>query len=225
MGNLYVLYTALAVFGAGVTVIDFLGVMEHAASQDDSGSGDDAGADHGGDSGADHSGDHDTEAYDGAPDDGAESHHGSYLSPVNRDGGVRAVMGIIGLFRTLVYFSLGAGPMGLFGLFTGLAPAASLAWAGGVGTAIAVFARFLRKFIRRDLDSSIKPGELLMEKAELLLPLSPGAISKAAVRQWQYGREVEIYVRSKDKSQSLAKGSRVRIVEFDDDVYWVDMIE
>jgi hypothetical protein len=87
---------------------------------------------------------------------------------------------------------------------------------------IAALARILRKIVRRELDSSIRPDELLMETAVLLLPITPGAVSKAVVRE--YGREKEIYVRCADTNSALAKGSEVRIISFDDSIYWIEPV-
>jgi hypothetical protein len=129
----------------------------------------------------------------------------------------------MGLLRTVVYFSLGFGPTGLFAWFTGLSRTGGLLWACVMGSLIAVFARLLRRFIRRDLDSSIRPEEFLMEPGVLLLPLEGGQISKAAVRQ--FGREKELYVRCRDAAVRLPKGKTVRIVEYDNDVYWVEPLE
>ncbi|MDR1142798.1 MAG: hypothetical protein LBK77_01110, partial [Spirochaetaceae bacterium] len=139
------------------------------------------------------------------------------------DAGVRAVTAVMGLLRTVVYFSLGFGPTGLFAWFTGLSRTGGLVWACVMGSLIAVFARLLRRFIRRDLDSSIKPDEFLMETGVLLLPLEGGRISKAAVRQ--FGRETELYVRCRDPEARLPKGKTVRIVEYDNDVYWIEPLE
>jgi hypothetical protein len=219
MGNLFVLYSALAVFGIGITLIDFLGVLDHIGHGDTGSDGaDSAGADDG------DSGDHDTDSDSSDSIDNSDSHHshehGSYLGP--GDTGIRAVTGIMSALRIAVYFSLGAGPTGLFALHSGLSAGQSLLWSAAVGAGIAIFARLLRKFIRRDLDSSIGPDELMMENAVLLLPLEAGAMGKASVKQ--YGREREIYVRCKDQTRPLAKGSEVRIIDFDDEVYWIEPV-
>lgn len=201
MGNLYVLYSALAVFGLGVTVIDFLGLMDHAAGHDEC-------ADH---DGADHEADggHDTDA-----------HHGPVLAPGS--AGLRFLTTFFGLLRIGVYFSLGAGPTGLFALFMGLDAAKSLLWSAAAGTGLAVLARLLRRLVRRELDSSIKPGELLMEKAVILIPVSPGKTGKALVRQ--FGREREIYVRCRDQGAAFAKGSEARIVDADESWFWIEPV-
>ena len=134
--------------------------------------------------------------------------------------GTLAVAKAIGTLRTGVYFSLGAGPTGLFALLTGIGGTASLGWSAGAGVFIAILAKTLRAFLRRDLDSSIKPEEFLLDLAVISVPVTPGAMGKAIVSR--YNRDTELYVRCKDQSQALAKGETVRIVDLDDDCYWVD---
>jgi len=127
----------------------------------------------------------------------------------------------IGALRTGVYFSLGAGPTGLFALLTGVKSAESFAWSAGAGLFIAVLARSLRSFIRKDLDSTIKVAELIMDEATITVSVLPGAMGKAAVRR--YGRETEVFVRAKDSEKPFYKGSKVRIVDFDDECCWIDV--
>jgi len=38
----------------------------------------------------------------------------------------------------------------------------------------------------------------------------------------RYGREAELYVRAKDPGAAFPKGAAVRIVDYDDDCYWVE---
>jgi len=40
----------------------------------------------------------------------------------------------------------------------------------------------------------------------------------------RYGTEHELFVRAKDIQSSFAKGAKVRIVDFDDDCYWVESV-
>jgi hypothetical protein len=199
MGSLFVVYLALTVFGAGITLIDFLGVFDQSDQADDSNDDSD-----------------ETDANDTA----APAHHGSYLTPGST--GVRFVTGLMGALRLCVYFALGAGPTGLFALFTGLSAEKSLLWSAAIGVGIAALARILRKLVRRELDSSIRPDERLMETAVLLLPITPGAVGKAVLRQ--YGREMEIYVRCIDTNRALAKGNKVRIISVDDSIYWIEPV-
>jgi hypothetical protein len=213
--NLYIIYLAMAVFGLGVTIIDFLGVLEPSGDAD--GGMEDGGTDDGGDDYAD-SDSAETAADDVSDDDSSVHDPGSYLGPGST--GIKTVTVIMSALRFLVYVSLGAGPTGLFALLRGLSLGQSLLWAAGVGVAVAFLARFLRKLIRRELDSSIKPEEFLMEKAELLFPLLPGEMSRAAVRQ--YGKVTDIYVKCRDGAVSLAKGTEVRIIDCDNELYWIE---
>ncbi|MDR1506230.1 MAG: hypothetical protein LBI67_03930 [Treponema sp.] len=219
--NLVLLYTALSVFGLGVTVIDFLGILDQPGEGPGNG---DAGETDGGDS-DDGDGGGPDDGDDGGDSDRGDSDGGqgraSYLSPGS--SGVKAVTAVMGLLRTAVYFSLGFGPTGLFALFRGLSRNQGLFWAVGVGAAVAVLARALRGFIRRDLDSSIKPEEFLMEKAVLLLPMTPGSISRAAVKQ--YGKETELYVKCRDPRAAMEKGTEVLISDYDNEVYWVESLK
>jgi len=192
MVDLFILFITLTVFGVGVTIIDFLGIM-------------------------DNSGEHD--------DDGGEK--GSNLTHNNKQTGekpgIRILSKLMNALRSAVYFSLGFGPAGLFASFSGLSRTAELIWAFAIGAAMMVLARFIKRLIRRDLDSSIKPDELLQEKGVLLLPLDRGEISKAVVRQ--YGRETEIFVRCRNSESSIPKGKEIIIEEYDNDIYWVKSAE
>ncbi len=83
-----------------------------------------------------------------------------------------------------------------------------------------IFARFLRSFIRKDLDSSVKPEEFLMETAVVSVSVLPGAMGKAIVRHADL--ETELFVRAKDPQLALKKGASVRIVDYTDDCYWIE---
>ncbi|MDR1955989.1 MAG: hypothetical protein LBQ30_03965 [Treponema sp.] len=205
MERLLILYSALTIFGLGITVADFLGILDQKETSD--------------------SDDADTEA--AAPEQTGEeapSHQeGSWVAP--GDTGIRFLTRLLGSLRTGVYFSLGAGPTGLFALFLGRSPGKSLLWSAGVGAGIALMAYLLRKLIRRDLDSSLKPAEFMLEKAVITVPVAPGAMGKAVVRQ--FGRETELYVRSKDVCAAFPKGQEVRIVDFveqDGSWYWIEPV-
>lgn len=205
MQSLFVLYSALAVFGLGVTIVDLFGVFDQASASDGEG-GDDG----------------DEDAAESAAEANAtaasQAARGSLV--VGGQKGVRVVAKLIGTLRLGVYFSLGAGPTGLFALLTGVAPAASLAWAAGSGAFIAALVKALRSFARKDLDSTVGQEEYLMDEAAVTVPVAPGAMGRVVVRR--YGREAELYVRCKDPRASLAKGARVRIVDLDEGFYWVE---
>lgn len=231
MQSLFVLYSALAVFGLGVTIVDLFGVFDQgAAADDDGGTGaegapDDAPDDGGlalddGQAEGEAPADADEGSSESEPDAEAGSPAARGSLVVGGQKGVRAVAGLIGTLRLGVYFALGAGPTGLFALLTGVAPGASLAWAAGSGAFIAVLVKALRSFARKDLDSTVGQEEYLMDEAVVSVPVAPGAMGRVAVRR--YGREAELYVRCKDAGASLAKGARVRIVDLDEGFYWVE---
>lgn len=230
MQSFFILYSTLAVFGIGVTIIDLFGVIDQAFPSSDVDS--DGAADDRGISDLQASQDHQNDAAE------AEAHYGDRgSSVVSGQSGSRAVgrnsvmqssgqgtltvAKAIGILRAGVYFSLGAGPTGLFALLTGVGATASLAWSAGAGVFIAFLARVLRAFVRRDLDSSIKPEEYLLDQAVISVPVTSGAMGKAIVSR--YGRDTELYVRCKDHDQALPRGSTVRIVDMDEDCYWVEI--
>ncbi|MDR2394303.1 MAG: hypothetical protein LBD93_09155 [Treponema sp.] len=198
MEQLLVIYAALTLFGVGITAADFFGWLDQKGTDD---------------------GDVGEPVQEGDLGDEASpsSRGGSWLGP--GDPGIRVLTKILGFLRTGVYFSLGAGPTGLFALFLGRSPGKSLIWSAGLGAGIAFMAHLLRKLLRRDLDSSLKPGELIMEKAVITVPLAPGAAGKAVVRH--FGKETEVYVRSKDPGTAFSKGAEVWIVDFDASWYYV----
>ena len=237
MNGLFILYSALAVFGIGVTMVDLFGVFEHVGQSDSSHDGDSGNTQDNGSGGkgdgiysdgndgpcedVNDDGDHDdlmsATPVHSVTEEQHDSERGSNISSV--DSGTRFVTRIIGALRTGVYFSLGAGPTGLFGMLIGVKLVESVAWSAGAGIFIAMLAHRLRAFIRKDLDSSIKVSELIMDEATITVSVMPGAMGKAAVRR--YGREIEVFIRAKDPTKAFPKGCMVRIIDFDDECCWV----
>jgi len=205
MADLFVLFLTLTVFSAGVTLIDFLGIFDNIGENDNSGNNDN---------------DSDDAAAVSAK---AGSNMVAEKKQQKEKPGIKIISKIMNVLRGAVYFSLGFGPTGLFASFSGLSRTSGLLWAFGVGAAMIILARLLKRLIRKDTDSSIKPDELLQEKGVLLLPLEGGEISKAVVRQ--YGRETEIYVKCKDLSVKFPKGKEIIIEDYDNDVYWIKSAE
>lgn len=289
MQSLLIVYSALAVFGLGVTLIDLFGALDQLGSQsggDDASSGEDTdaadaadgddggvdGADTGadgdsgdadGDAGADFDdgGDADADGGDGgdfsaddadadsaddadgdtADDDdddtsgGAHSgtralsikgdrpgqgaiSRGSYVA--SAESSTRFVTKIIGALRTTVYFSLGAGLTGIFSLIIKQPLLSGALWSGGAGVFIATLAKGLRRFIRKDLDSSLKPEEFIMDKAVVSVSIASGAMGRIIVRR--YDVERELFARAKNNNLAIPKGEEVRIIDIDDDCYWVE---
>ncbi len=236
MNNLFILYSALAAFGVGVTVVDLFGIFDHFSGSASGG--------HAGSHDSDNDGGHpaDTVSHDGAGHDsthhdaisispmhdahhgntlhasGQETHSGSYVA--SADSGTKIVAKTLAVLRSGVYFSLGAGLTGLFALLTKVSTVPSLLWSAGAGIFIMIFARLLRSFIRKDLDSSLKPEEFLMEPAIVSVSVQPGAMGKAIVRHADL--ETELFVRAKDALLVVKKGTMVRIVDYTDDCYWIE---
>ncbi len=199
MGLLLGIFIGLSVFGAGVTLVDMLGALDH--GHDDS-----------------HDDSHDdvTSLPLSHAEPGAE---GSLMGVDERR--LRRVGRAIQTLRNLVYFSLGAGPMGWIALARGEGMLESLLWALVSGFLIAVLARVLRRLIRRELDSSLKPSDYLMENAEVIVPILEGELGK--IRARKFGVESELYARM--KTGQAPKGSLVRIVDYDAQSYIVEKKE
>jgi len=229
METLHALYIALAVFGLGVTIVDLFGALDHGDSGHD-GSGHDAVGHDAGDHGIGHdSAAHDAAAHDegghaaGDHDHDHEDSGSVFGAARSEPAGMRrsaAVARAIGVLRTLVYFSLGAGPTGLVALWMRLGATASRLWSVGAGAAIAILARSLRRFLRRDLDSSFKPEDFILEEAQVTVSVAPGLMGKAEVRK--YGAASEIYIRATAGDLAFPRGSRVRIIDYRDDCYLVE---
>lgn len=229
METLHALYIALAVFGLGVTIVDLFGALDHGDSGHD-GSGHDAVGHDAGDHGIGHdSAAHEAAAHDeaghaaGAHDHGHEDTGSVFGAARSEPAGMRrsaSVARAIGALRTLVYFSLGAGPTGLVALWMRLGATASFFWSVGAGAAIAILARSLRRFLRRDLDSSFKPEDFILEEAQVTVSVAPGLMGKAEVRK--YGAASEIYIRATAGDLAFPRGSRVRIIDYRDDCYLVE---
>jgi membrane protein implicated in regulation of membrane protease activity len=208
------IYLGLLVYGAGVLVLSLFGALGHDAHGDGN---HDA---HGGD-GHDAHGDGHDQDHGGA----AQRPEGS-LAAIEKarrgDAGTRAVSRIASFLRTTVYLSLGAGATGLFAASRGLGPLEGAAWAAGAGVLVLAVARIARRLVRRDLDSSFKSEEFLMEVGVVVVPAAPGEMGKIEVRK--YGASAELYVKAAAASRGLAKGERVRVVDCGDDFYLVEPV-
>ncbi|MGA2640870.1 MAG: hypothetical protein ABSG21_08190 [Spirochaetia bacterium] len=112
--------------------------------------------------------------------------------------------------RTLVYFSFGFGPIGWIASSFGSSPLTSLLWSVPTGALFAVTGLALRRFQGTVLDSQVHEEELLMERAEVIVPIARGQMGK--VRVTLGGRYVERYARAQDAGESFPVGASVCIV-------------
>lgn len=223
------IYLGLLVYGAGVLVLSFLGVLGHDQGHDegaighDDGGHDDGGHGEGGD-GHDAGGQgHADQRADGAVAAYERAVPGAAPERPRRGGsGLRVVSRIASLLRSSVFLALGAGATGLFAGTRGLGALEGAAWAAGAGLLALAISRLVRRLVRRDLDSSFKSEEFLMEEAVVSIPASPGRMGKAELRK--FGADIELYVRAKDPARALAKGERVRVVDYADECYYVEPV-
>lgn len=214
------LYTALAVFGVGVLIIDFIGLLgghnDHSGTQDaafDHGGGED-----GGDAGVN---DADTAAaYADSGEDTSDHDQADQGGRVSMD--TRGVLVLSGLrhLRSLVYFCVGFGPIGLLALWKGYGPPASLLWSVPAGFGSAFVVRRILRFQTKDTDSSLRPEDLIMRKATVLVPLSKGSMGKVRV---EVGMGVsEQYALPEHDDERFEKGETVYVARVSDECVYVE---
>lgn len=224
MSTLLITFIALSVFGLTISLADFLGIL---GSQNEHSDGDhtldmshdnSSIATHGSHSHTDliHN-DSLTDHTDLSNIDANPLGRGSYVA--NPDLHVKSVAKVIGMLRSFVYFSLGAGPTGVFAVLTGMGTIESLLWAFASGVGISILARAILKFVRRDLDSNIDPDEFIMDDALVIVTINPGEIGKVRVRT--YGVEKDLYAKAIDEKSSFKKGEKVKIVDRNAEYYLI----
>jgi hypothetical protein len=220
------IYLGLLVYGAGALVLSLLGAFGHDHGHDGAHDNDGAQGQGHGAQGHDSQG-HDSQGHDahGHGHDAAQRPDGSVAvleRPRGGEAGTGAVSRIASILRSSVYLSLGAGATGLFAASRGLGPLEAAAWAAGAGVLVLAIARLVRRLVRRDLDSSFRSEEFLMEECVVVVGAAPGEMGKAELRK--YGASVELYIKSADASLALAKGSRARIVDCGEECYLVEPV-
>ncbi|GAB6088989.1 hypothetical protein [Spirochaeta dissipatitropha] len=228
MDTLLLIFASMAVFGLGVTLVDMFGLLGDDSNDSDGSDVLDSDSDSfDGDSLDVDSSDSESPMETDELLDGSSRHQSSSVlasdekMPANRSF-FRFVSRSLSLLRNLVYFCLGAGPTGVFGILTGYGLLEVLAWSGGAGAGILLAARFIRSLARRDLDSTISINEYLFDEAVITVPVLPGQIGKGTVRR--YEREVELYMRSRDSGETLRRGDHARIIEILDEICTVEKL-
>jgi len=212
------LYTALAVFGVGVLIVDLMGLL--GGGQEDSGTegttfdpggtedGEGIGAE--ADASADQGGDEDTGEQDQADD------------AVRGSADTRGILILAGLryLRSFVYFSVGFGPIGLLALWKGYGAPGSLLWSVPAGLASTFVVRRILRFQTHDTDSSLHPEDLIMRKATVLIPLSQGSMGKVRI---EVGMGVsEQYALPEHDDEHFENGETVYVARVSDECVYVE---
>jgi membrane protein implicated in regulation of membrane protease activity len=216
------LYIGATIFGVGITIADLFGAFSNLVGGE---SGGDVGSDSGGDTDIDGI---EADGADGADDiddvddvDADEADHAgqSILAHDARRRG-SAVLKIMTGFRSLVYFSLGFGPVGWFAISQYGLTTRTLAWSLPVGAVVMVGTRMLRSFMRKDLSSDVKEVELIMEKGVVTVSIKNAQMGK--VRIIVGGAAIDRYARAMDKEEDLLVGTQIRVVDISDECVLVE---
>lgn len=213
------LYTALAVFGVGVLVVDLMGLL---GGGQEGGGGEEAtfdpgGADESGDTGADSA---DTDGDQGGEEDAGEQDQAD--DTVRSAADTRGILILAGLryLRTFVYFSVGFGPIGLLALWKGYGAPGSLLWSVPAGLASTFVVRRILRFQTHDTDSSLRPEDLIMRKATVLIPLSEGSMGKVRI---EVGMGIsEQYALPEHDDEHFEKGDTVYVARVSDECVYVE---
>ena len=152
--------------------------------------------------GSDHgSGDDDSSDLD-ASDDGV-------LLPDLRRG--RWVYSALNFLRSVVYFALGFGAVGVFGSLTGNSFISTILWSAGAGIVILIIVKFVMRVQRNVLDSQVKAGELMLAQAEVLVTIPRGKLGRIRVKSG--GSYHDLYARGKDPGTAYPAGTIVYVVD------------
>jgi hypothetical protein len=134
-------------------------------------------------------------------------------------GGHMPVLSVLRYLRIAVYFSLGFGPLGLVAEATGSGGLWSLLWSVPGGVAAGILARLFFRFQQDDVDSSVREGDLLLERGRVIVPISSRDMGKVRVKMGQI--IVERYALAEDEWESLQTDDVVEIVRVTDDCVYV----
>ena len=217
------LFIATTVFSVGVVALDFLGLLGHHGDHDfDPGAGHLEGADldgghfdgadlDPGDGGLHDLGSHDT--------DGGDHGHGDDTLSGHSQPSAAPILSVLSYLRLMVYFCLGFGPVGWVGIATGRGALRSMGMAIPVGLASLLLAQAFFRFQRRDTDSQLSRGDLLSQRATVLVPLDYKNMGKVRI---QVGLSItERYALAANPEARFEKGDTVQITKVTDECVFV----
>lgn len=133
----------------------------------------------------------------------------------DKPGKGNAVLKALSILRSLVYFSAGFGPVGLFAYFSHMSTVYSLLWSVPTGLASVALARGLMRLLRKDVDSTVKEHELLMEHGVVTVSIGKGALGKVRINLG--GIYVDRYARARKPDVALPVGSAIYICDIEED--------
>ena len=193
-------YVVASIFGIGVVIIDALGLL---------------------------GGHHDDGGHDGGGhDDGGEVGHAQALQGHGDHGTLTleargaAVLSFLRYMRTLVYFCAGFGPIGILALGSGYHPWISLVWSLPCGLVSVWMVRKMLRFQSKEVDSSLRPEDLILKKGEVIISLEKDSIGKVRIPVGAGASEQ--YALPKHGDEQFAKGDEVYVVEVRDDCVLVE---
>jgi len=144
---------------------------------------------------------------------------GEAAPPGDHTEGHMPLLAVLRYLRTLVYFALGFGPLGLAAQATGASALGSLAWAVPGGLVTAWLARLFWRWQQHDVDSTVQQHELLLERARVIVPLSSTTMGRIRLRLGQ--TVIERYALAEDEWETLQTDEVVEIVRVTDECVYV----
>jgi len=110
--------------------------------------------------------------------------------------------------------------VGLLALWKGYWPPISLLWSVPSGFGAVFVVRRLLRFQTKDTDSSLRPEDLIMKKAIVVVPLSKGSMGKVRV---EVGMGVsEQYALPEHDDERFEKGEMVYVASVSDECVYVE---
>jgi hypothetical protein len=134
-------------------------------------------------------------------------------------GAAGPFLSILRYLRIGIYFALGFGPVGLMAEWTGAGILGSLAWAVPGGAISAYLARLFFRFQQQDIDSRVRESELLLERAQVIVPLSNTNMGKVRIKMGQL--VMERYALAEDEWETFNVDDQAEIVRVTDECVYV----
>ncbi len=155
-------------------------------------------------------------------DHAGEGYDTHAVSTVMHDKPVQgsAVFKMLTILRSAVYFCAGFGPVGLFAWLSKMPPLSSLMWSIPTGVASIVLTRLLMRLFKKEIDSTVKEHELLMERGVVTVSIEKGEIGKVRINLG--GAYIDRYAKAKNPHDSIPLGSKIYVSDIEEDCLIVE---